>query len=107
MTHMHIPDGILPVWLCGFIVMSIVLAFALYRLRTVDVKKKIPLPGGLTSAMLVGISISILPGYHINFSVITGILVGSGLGLMNPSRGWITDPGPNLLRGSIWTTVRE
>ncbi len=84
MTHMHIPDGILPVWLwlSGFILMSIVLGYALYRLRTMDTKKKIPLLGALAAAMLVGMSIPILPGYHINLSVVSGILMGPSLGLV-------------------------
>ena len=38
MTHMHIPDGVLPVWLwlSGFLLMVLVLAFSLYRLRGMD-----------------------------------------------------------------------
>ncbi len=84
MTHMHLPDGILPVWLwfSGFIAMSIVLIFTLYRLRTMDVRKKIPLLGALAAAMLVGMSIPILPGYHINLSVVSGILMGPSLGFV-------------------------
>lgn len=84
MTHMHIPDGILPVWLwfSGFILMSIVLGYALYRLRTMDTRKKIPLLGALAAAMLVGMSIPILPGYHINLSVVSGILMGPSLGFV-------------------------
>jgi cobalt/nickel transport system permease protein len=81
---MHIPDGILPVWLwvLGFILMSLFLGFNLYRLRTMDMKKKIPLLGALSAAMLVVMSIPILPGYHINLSVVTGILIGPGLGFI-------------------------
>jgi cobalt/nickel transport system permease protein len=84
MTHMHIPDGILPVWLwlSGFILMSLVLGYALYRLRTMDTRKKIPLLGAVAAAMLVGMSIPILPGYHINLSVVSGILMGPSLGLV-------------------------
>ncbi len=84
MTHMHIPDGVLPVWLwfLGFVFMSLVLGFALYRLRTMDMKKKIPLLGALAAAMLVGMSIPVLPGYHINLSVIAGILMGPSLGFV-------------------------
>jgi cobalt/nickel transport system permease protein len=81
---MHIPDGILPVWLwvLGFILTSLILGFTLYRLRTMDVKKKIPLLGALSAAMLVVMSIPILPGYHINLSVVTGILIGPSLGFV-------------------------
>ncbi len=84
MTHMHIPDGILPVWLwfSGFVVMSVFLALTLFRLRTMDVKKKIPLLGALAAAMLVGMSIPVLPGYHINLSVVSGILMGPSLGFV-------------------------
>jgi cobalt/nickel transport system permease protein len=84
MTHMHIPDGILPVWLwaLGFILMALFLGFVLRRLRTMDMKKMIPLLGALSAAMLVGMSIPILPGYHINLSVVTGILIGPSLGFV-------------------------
>jgi cobalt/nickel transport system permease protein len=87
MTHMHIPDGVLPVWLwgLGFLVMSLIMSFNLIRLRTMDMKKKIPLLGALSAAMLVGMSLPteiILPGYHINLSVVTGILIGPSLGFV-------------------------
>jgi cobalt/nickel transport system permease protein len=87
MTHMHIPDGVLPVWLwvLGFLVMSLIMSFNLLRLRTMDMKKKIPLLGALSAAMLVGMSLPteiILPGYHINLSVVTGILIGPALGFV-------------------------
>lgn len=87
MTHMHIPDGVLPVWLwlLGFIIMSISMGLSLYRLRSMDMKKKIPLLGALSAAMLVVMSLPtefILPGYHINLSVVTGILIGPALGFV-------------------------
>ncbi len=84
MTHMHIPDGILPVWLwtLGFLIMALVVGFSLFRLRTMDMKKEIPLLGAMAAAMLVGMSIPVLPGYHINLSVVTGILIGPSLGFI-------------------------
>ncbi len=87
MTHMHIPDGILPVkiWLLGFLIMSLVMAISMLRLRAMDMKKKIPLLGALSATMLVGMSLPtelILPGYHINLSVVTGILIGPALGFI-------------------------
>ncbi len=76
MRHIYIPDGILPVWLrvSGFVVVSIFPAFMLFRFRVIDVKKKIPLLGALAAAMPVGIHIPILPGYHLNLSVVSCIL---------------------------------
>ncbi len=85
MTHMHIPDGILPVWLwvSGFILMAAALGFSLFRLRAMDMKRKIPLLGALSAAMLVAMSIEILPPvYHINLSVVAGILLGPPLGFV-------------------------
>lgn len=83
MTHMHIPDGILPVWLwaAGFLVMALALGISLFRLRAMDTKKKIPLLGALSAAMLVAMSLEVVPiAYHINLSVVTGILLGPALG---------------------------
>ncbi len=85
MTHMHIPDGILPVWLwvSGFLIMACLLAFSLYRLRGMDMKKKIPLLGVLSAVMLVAMSLEIIPiAYHLNLSVVTGILLGPSLGFV-------------------------
>ena len=85
MTHMHIPDGILPVWLwvSGLLVMTAVLAFCLYRLRGMDRKRKIPLLGVLSAVMLVVMSLELLPiAYHLNLSVAAGILLGPSLGFV-------------------------
>lgn len=85
MTHMHIPDGVLPVWLwvLGFFLMSLIMGFCLYRLRSMDMKMKIPLLGTLSAAMLVAMSLEIVPlAYHINLTVVTGILLGPALGFV-------------------------
>ncbi len=85
MTHIHIPDGILPVWLwvSGFLLMSLFLSLSLFRLRTADKKKKIPLLGAIAAAMLVAMSLEILPiAYHHNMSVAAGILQGPSLGFV-------------------------
>ncbi len=85
MTHMHIPDGILPVriWLLGFLIMSLVMAVSLLLLRNRDLKKKIPLLGAVSAVMLVAMSLEIVPlSYHINLSVVAGILLGPALGFL-------------------------
>ncbi|MGE5172464.1 MAG: energy-coupling factor ABC transporter permease [Betaproteobacteria bacterium] len=82
---MHIPDGILPVriWLLGFLIMSLVMAVSLLLLRNRDLKKKIPLLGAVSAAMLVAMSLEIVPlSYHINLSVVAGILLGPALGFL-------------------------
>jgi cobalt/nickel transport system permease protein len=85
MTHMHIPDGVLPVWLwvLGFIIMAAAAAACLFRLRTADLKKQVPLLGAVSAAMLVAMSLEILPiAYHINLTVVAGILLGPALGFL-------------------------
>jgi cobalt/nickel transport system permease protein len=85
MTHMHIPDGILPVriWLAGFLIMFLVMMICLIRLRGRDLKREIPLLGAVSAAMLVAMSLEILPiSYHVNLSVVAGILLGPALGFL-------------------------
>jgi len=85
MTHMHIPDGILPVkvWMIGFILMALVMGFCLIRLRGMNMVKQIPLLGAVSAVMLVAMSLEILPlAYHINLSVVAGILLGPALGFL-------------------------
>lgn len=85
MTHMHIPDGLLPVWLwlSGFVLMLAALGFSIFRLKGMDMRMKIPLLGTLSAAMLVAMSIEIAPlAYHINLSVVAGILLGPALGFV-------------------------
>jgi cobalt/nickel transport system permease protein len=85
MTHMHIPDGILPVslWVLGLILMALAVGFSLFRLRKMDKVKKIPLLGAVSAVMLVAMSLEILPlAYHINLSVVAGILLGPALGFL-------------------------
>jgi cobalt/nickel transport system permease protein len=85
MTHIYISDGILPVWLwvSGFLLMAVILALSLFRLRTADMRKKIPLLGALAAAMLVAMSLEILPvAYYVNMSVAAGILLGPSLGFI-------------------------
>ncbi len=82
---MHIPDGILPVWLwvAGFLAMFTSLGISLFSLKGMDMKLKIPLLGTLSAAMLVAMSLEIVPlAYHINLSVVTGILLGPSLGFI-------------------------
>jgi cobalt/nickel transport system permease protein len=85
MTHMHIPDGILPVglWVLGLVIMVIAVGFTLFLLRGMDRAKKIPLLGAVSAVMLVAMSLEILPlAYHINLSVVAGILLGPALGFL-------------------------
>jgi cobalt/nickel transport system permease protein len=85
MTHMHIPDGVLPVWLwmLGFVIMTCAVGFCVFRLRTIDLRKEVPLLGAVSAVMLVVMSLEIFPiAYHINLTVVAGILLGPVLGFL-------------------------
>lgn len=82
MSHIHLPDGVLPVWLwvSGFIVMVLVGAVFFRSIRGEKVSKRLPLLGMMAAAMVLGASVEIVPiAYHVNLTVISGILLGPSL----------------------------
>lgn len=86
MSHLHIPDGILPFYLpvLGFVITGLIIAFALYRLRGRDINKLVPRLGIVSAFMLVVMSVPLgfLP-YHLNLTVLAGIILGPGLGFIS------------------------
>jgi cobalt/nickel transport system permease protein len=82
MSHIHLPDGVLPVWLwvSGFIV-AIVVGAILFRFgKKEDLTRRLPLLGMMAAAMVLGASVEIIPiAYHVNLTVISGILLGPSL----------------------------
>jgi cobalt/nickel transport system permease protein len=86
MSHMHIPDGVLPVWIitAGWIATALILAFCIRRVGGIDLKRKIPLIGIISALMIVGMTLEIVPiGYHVNLSVIAGIVLGPALAFIS------------------------
>lgn len=86
MSHLHIPDGILPGWLiiAGWLLTAIILAFSIYRTRHTELKRKIPLIGIISALMIVCMTIPIVPiAYHINLSVIAGIILGPAVAFIS------------------------
>ncbi len=82
MSHIHLPDGILPVWLwaSGFII-AILIGFILLRfIKKEELTRRLPLLGMMAAAMVLGASVEIVPiAYHVNLTVISGILLGPSL----------------------------
>ncbi len=82
MSHIHLPDGILPIWLwaMGYLI-TMVSGALLFRLtHKEDLTKKLPLLGMMAAAMVLGASVEIVPiAYHVNLMVISGILLGPSL----------------------------
>jgi cobalt/nickel transport system permease protein len=85
MSHLHIPDGVIPiVWLAiGYLLTALALALALWRTRGGDAARRLPRLGVVAALMLVGMSVEIgLIGYHVNLSALAGILLGPWLGFI-------------------------
>jgi cobalt/nickel transport system permease protein len=86
MSHIHIPDGVLPLWIvaAGWAVTALLLALCIRRVNSGDVKKKLPLIGIVSALMIAGMTLEIVPiAYHINLSIIAGILLGPALAFIS------------------------
>lgn len=82
MSHIHIPDGVLPVWLwvSGYIVAILVGAILLRFIKKEELTRRLPLLGMMAAIMVLGASVEIIPiAYHVNLTVISGILLGPSL----------------------------
>ena len=80
MSHIHLPDGVLPVWLwvLGFIVVILIWMILLRMMKKEELTRRFPLLGMMAAVMVLGASVHIL-AYHVNLTVISGILLGPSL----------------------------
>jgi len=85
MSHIHIPDGVLPIWLWlpGWLI-ALALVFVAGRLaERADVRRKVPLLAVVSALMLVAMSSEIVPiAYHMNLTVVSGVLLGPELSVI-------------------------
>lgn len=84
MSHIHIPDGVLPLWivLAGWAVAALLVGLAVRSLRS-DTSRRVPLLGVMAALMLVGMSTEVVPiAYHLNLSVLAGIILGPAYGIL-------------------------
>jgi cobalt/nickel transport system permease protein len=81
MSHIHLPDGILPVWLwvLGWILMVGLLFIFRSYFQKRRFTSKIPLVATFSAIMVISMSLEIVPIlYHINLSVVSAIILGPG-----------------------------
>lgn len=85
MSHIHLPDGMLPVywWATGTIISFVIILVLLKRLKMEDVRRRVPFVGILAAFMLITMSVplGIIP-VHLSLAVLCGILAGPGLGFL-------------------------
>ncbi|MGH7792734.1 MAG: energy-coupling factor ABC transporter permease, partial [Thermodesulfobacteriota bacterium] len=55
MSHMHIPDGVFPIWLAltGWVITFAVLSFCLMKVKNLNLEHKVPLIGIVSALMVV------------------------------------------------------
>ena len=83
MSHIHIPDGVLPLWLwvAGWAAALALLSLASHLAKRTDARRAVPLVGAVAALVLVAMGTEIVPiAYHINLTVIAGVLLGPWLG---------------------------
>lgn len=83
MSHLHIPDGLLPtyLWLGGYILAAIVIAWTIKNLNKRD---NVPLARAamIGAFLLLAFSIPLGVPIHLNLAALAGILLGSTLGFL-------------------------
>lgn len=82
MSHIHIPDGILPIWilLLGWLVTIFLLFLCIKRVKRGNLSQKLPYIGIVSALMIIAMMIEIVPiAYHFNLSVIAGIIMGPSM----------------------------
>jgi len=86
MSHIHVPDGVLPwwLWLGGWLLAFGVLTLASRRATHEQSRRAVPLIGAVSALVLVSMGSEIVPlAYHINLTVIAGVLLGPWLGVIS------------------------
>jgi cobalt/nickel transport system permease protein len=79
MSHLHVPDGVLPLWLvaAGWIAALALIALSSRLSRNTSARRRVPLLAVVSALMLVAMSSEIVPiAYHINFTVVAGAILG-------------------------------
>lgn len=85
MSHLHIPDGILPLPMiaAGFALTALLIWLASRRLSRSEGARVAPRIATLAALMLVAMSLPLpVLGYHVNLTVLTGIIAGPAAGFV-------------------------
>lgn len=86
MSHLHLPDGVLPPeWLAlGLALAAAGLLVATWQLRRVDRGWLVPRLGIVSALMLLAMSVELgFLDYHVNLTVLAGILLGPAGGFVS------------------------
>jgi cobalt/nickel transport system permease protein len=85
MSHIHLPDGILPVWLwlSGYVLSALLIAILWRWGKATAEPRRFALLGIFAAIMILVMMIEVPPfSYHFNLSVVTGIILGPQLSVL-------------------------
>jgi len=85
MTHLHVPDGVLPVWLwlSGAALAAAIIAVASRIASGPDFRRRLPVLSMTAAFMIVAMSIPVIPAaYHVQLAAVAGIILGPALGMI-------------------------
>jgi cobalt/nickel transport system permease protein len=85
MSHIHLPDGILPtwLWLSGYVLTALVIAVLWRGGKATADPRRFALLGIFGASMILVMMIEIPPfSFHFNLSVVTGIILGPQLAIL-------------------------
>jgi len=85
MTHLHIPDGVLPAWLWlgGAGVAAALIALAARIASGRDFRRRLPLLSIAAAFMVVSMSVPVIPAvYNVQLAAVVGIILGPALGVI-------------------------
>lgn len=85
MSHLHIPDGVLPWWLVGlgWLALAVALRGITRAQARLPMDRRLPRLGFAVAFMALAMSVEVVPpAYHLDLSVLAGILLGPALGFL-------------------------
>jgi ABC-type Co2+ transport system permease subunit len=85
MTHIMVPDGVLPpwIWIPGWGLAIVCIALALWATRNSDRARMVPLAGVMAAVMTIVMSLEIAPlAYEPHLTVLAGIVLGPAYGFL-------------------------
>jgi cobalt/nickel transport system permease protein len=82
MSHLHIPDGVLPVWfwVAGLVVTLGIVLFSLKKLE--EKRRMVPAVAVMAAVVLVALNIPLGLPLHLNLAALAGIILGPLFGFL-------------------------
>jgi len=84
-THLHLPDGVLPLWLWagGLALAGVLIAIAARVAAGADFRRRLPTLSMIAAFMIISMSVPVIPAvYHVQLAALAGIVLGPASGVI-------------------------